>query len=488
MEETNLSYRISSSGTCGYPEQQRFCDGANVTVTSVVRPILLVVDDEAGIVAAIDRFARRLGFDVVPHDGRRSLLAELPGLKADVAVVDLQMPDMSGIDVLRAIRSATPECQVILMTGHPSVDSAIEAVKLGALDYLSKPFSFDRLGELLGIVREGLERRRLLLAADSRLASQFEFYGMIGRSPVMQELFDSIRRLAPHVRTALITGETGTGKELVASALHRLGPRREKRLVTSNCSAIAESLSESELFGHVRGAFTGAADTKVGLFELADRGTLFLDEIAELPMPLQPKLLRAVEYGEIQRVGATDARRVDVRILAATNRTLVEEVRHGRFRQDLYYRLNVVEIVVPPLRDRRDDIPYLSASFVKEFAARFKKPIAGISAGAERLLQNAPWPGNIRELRNTLERACMLSDDSILSESALLAALSGPRCVREEAPLSPPRENGVRGPDLDRESVESALKRCGGNRSAAARELGVSRRSFYRRLQTFGLG
>jgi two-component system, NtrC family, response regulator HydG len=466
-----------------------------VTASPVVRPILLVVDDEAGIVAAIDRFARRLGFDVVRNDGQRSLLSELPGLKADVAVVDLQMPDMSGIDVLRAIRSATPECQVILMTGHPSVDSAIEAVKLGALDYLSKPFSFERLGELLEMVRQGLERRRLLLAADSRLASQFEFCGMIGRSPVMQELFDSIRRLAPHVRTALITGETGTGKELVAAALHKLGPRRDQRLVTCNSSAIAESLSESELFGHVRGAFTGAADTKVGLFELADRGTLFLDEIAELPVHLQPKLLRAVEYGEIQRVGATVARRVDVRILAATNRDLAEEVRQGRFRQDLYYRLNVVEIALPPLRNRRDDIPYLSASFVKEFAARFKKPIVGISAGAERLLQNAPWPGNIRELRNTLERACMLSEDSILSEPALLAALSGARGVREESSSSssptaarPSREPAVPGPDLDRDSVGSALKRCGGNRSAAARELGISRRSFYRRLKTFGLG
>jgi two-component system, NtrC family, response regulator HydG len=465
-----------------------------VTASSVVRPILLVVDDEAGIVAAIDRFARHLGFDVVRNDGQRSLLSELPGLKADVAVVDLQMPDMSGIDVLRAIRSATPECQVILMTGHPSVDSAIEAVKLGALDYLSKPFSFERLGELLEMVRQGLERRRLLLAADSRLATQFEFCGMIGRSPVMQELFDSIRRLAPHVRTALITGETGTGKELVAAALHRMGPRRDRRLVTCNSSAIAESLSESELFGHVRGAFTGAADTKVGLFELADRGTLFLDEIADLPVHLQPKLLRAVEYGEIQRVGATAARRVDVRILAATNRDLAEEVRQGRFRQDLYYRLNVVEIALPPLRNRRDDIPYLSASFVKEFAARFKKPIVGISAGAERLLQNAPWPGNIRELRNTLERACMLSDDSILNEPALVAALSGTRGMREESSSSSPlaarpsREASVPGPDLDRDRVEAVLKQCEGNRSAAARELGVSRRSFYRRLKTFGLG
>ena len=296
------------------------------------RPTLLVVDDEPGIIAMVERFARIQGFDVIAHAGGRQLVAELPTMNCDVALVDLRMPEVSGLDVLRAIRDADPACQVILMTAHASVESAIEAVKLGALDYLSKPFDFERLGELLTNVREGLERRRRLLTADRELASRFQFCGMVGRSPVMQELFDIIRRLAPHVRTALVTGETGTGKELVARALHKLGGRRDKRFVASNCSAIVESLFESELFGHTRGAFTGASEAKPGMFELADVGTLFLDEIGELPLVMQAKLLRVVEYGEVQRVGATDTRRVDVRVIAATNRDLREEVRLGRFR------------------------------------------------------------------------------------------------------------------------------------------------------------
>ncbi|MBZ5556190.1 MAG: sigma-54 dependent transcriptional regulator [Acidobacteriia bacterium] len=454
------------------------------------RPTLLVVDDEPGIIAMVERFARIQGFDVIAHAGGRQLVAELPTMNCDVALVDLRMPEVSGLDVLRAIRDADPACQVILMTAHASVESAIEAVKLGALDYLSKPFDFERLGELLTNVREGLERRRRLLTADRELASRFQFCGMVGRSPVMQELFDIIRRLAPHVRTALVTGETGTGKELVARALHKLGGRRDKRFVASNCSAIVESLFESELFGHTRGAFTGASEAKPGMFELADGGTLFLDEIGELPLVMQAKLLRVVEYGEVQRVGATDTRRVDVRVIAATNRDLREEVRLGRFRQDLYYRLNIVEIALPPLRDRREDISYLAAAFIQDFAARFGKSIVGMSPGAERLLSNAPWPGNVRELRNTLERACMLTDGRMLSEREVLSALGGAARPAVAAPATASAQVARIAPpprDLDRSQLEEVLQRVGGNKSAAARELGVSRRALYRRLENHGL-
>ncbi len=249
-----------------------------------IPPTLLIVDDEPGMVALLTRFATGEGFRVIGRSGGAHMIAELPSLGADAAIVDLRMPEVSGIDVLRAIRDADPACQVILMTAHASVDSAIEAVKLGALDYLSKPLDFDRLRELLTTVKRGIERRRLLMAVDSELASRFEFQGLIGRSAVMQELFDAIRRLAPHVRTALITGETGTGKELVARALHRLGGRRDQQYLACNCSAIVETLFESELFGHTRGAFTGATDSKPGLFETADGGTLFLDEIGEMPL------------------------------------------------------------------------------------------------------------------------------------------------------------------------------------------------------------
>jgi len=454
------------------------------------RPRLLVVDDEPGVLALVQRFAEGEHFEVVTRTGGQALLAELPTLKPDVALLDRNMPDVGGLDILRGIREVDPECHVILMTGYATVESAIEAVKLGALDYVSKPLDFDRLRELLSTVRYNIERRQRLLAADSELASRVEFCGMIGRSPAMQELFDMIRRLAPHARTALITGETGTGKELVARALHKLGPRRDRRFIAFNCSAVVETLFESELFGHTRGAFTGAVEAKPGLFESADGGTLFLDEVGELPLPVQAKLLRVIEYGEVQRVGGSGGKRVDVRTIAATNRRLVDEVAANRFRQDLYYRLNVVEIDLPPLHDRREDIPYLTAAFMKEFAARFGKSLGGLSPGAERLLHNAPWPGNVRELRNVLERACMLSDGRVLSEREVLAALGGSR------PAVAPPAAAARGdavvdaapaPELNRGRIEQALQQVGGNRSAAARLLRISRRALYRRLDSFGL-
>jgi DNA-binding NtrC family response regulator len=460
-------------------------------VTTVLAPLVLIADDDSGIRLAAERFVTRLGFRVIQAADGREALAAVPSARPDVALVDLQMPHVDGLEVLRALRHAAPDCKVILMTARPTVETAIDAVKLGALDYLAKPFDFDRLRELLTGVTEQIERRRELFATDRRLAEQLEFCGLIGRSAVMQELFDTIRRLAPHVRTALVTGETGTGKELVARALHQVGSRRERLFMTFNCSAIVETLFETEFFGHTRGAFTGATDAKQGLFERADGGTLFLDEIGELQPAMQAKLLRVVEGGEVQRVGATEGRRVDVRVIAATNRDLHEEVRAGRFREDLYYRFNVVELALPPLRQRREDIPYMTAAFVKEFAKRFEKPLVGLTAGAERRLQSAPWPGNVRELRNTLERACMLSESRILTEGDILAVLKSP--ARPPEPSEPvdlalPSPHGSRNAvTLTREHVAEALQQVGGNRSAAARALGVSRRALYRRLDSFGL-
>ena len=458
-------------------------------MTRDLSPQLLVVDDEPGMLSLLQRFAESEGFEVITRPGGRALISELKELNPDAALLDRNMPDVGGLELLRVIRESDPSCQVILMTAEATVESAIEAVKLGAVDYLSKPLDFERLRDLLGGVRHGIARRQRLLAADTELAQRFEFCGMVGRSPVMQELFDLVRRLAPHARTALITGETGTGKELVARALHRMGPRKDRKLIAFNCSTLVETLAESELFGHVRGAFTGAVEAKAGLFEQADGATLFLDEIGELPMATQAKLLRVIEYGEVQRVGATDGRKVDVRVIAATNRRLPDEVAAGRFRQDLYYRLNVVEIPLAPLRERRDDITYLTAAFVKEFAGRFQKRVGGLSPGAERLLFNAPWTGNIRELRNVIERACMLSDGRILSEREVLTALGGARPAAVVAPSngSSPHDDDEVAPELDRTTIEQALQQVGGNRSAAARKLGISRRALYRRLDTFGL-
>jgi DNA-binding NtrC family response regulator len=447
-------------------------------------PLLLVIDDEPGMLALVERAVRSTGFRILSHTSAREALAMLPSERADVALVDLQMPELGGLDVLRAIREAQPQCGVILMTAHASVDSAIEAVKLGALDYLTKPLDFARLQQLLGEARDEAVRRAELLAADSATARRMELCGMIGRSAVMQELFGLIRRIAPHARTALVTGETGAGKEGVARAVHELGPRRQKRFVTVNCSAVVETLFESELFGHVRGAFTGATEHKAGMFEAADGGTLFMDEIGELPATVQAKLLRVLETGEVQRVGSIQTKKVDVRIVAATNRDLRKEADAGRFRSDLFYRLNVVELEVPPLRDRKDDIPYLTAAFVKEFAGRFGKEIAGVSPSAERVLMSGTWTGNVRELRNVLERACMLADGATLSERDLVRAMPALRT----APQAPPAEPRGEGLDVvEREHIVRVLAEVRGNKLAAARRLGISRRTLYRRLERHGL-
>jgi DNA-binding NtrC family response regulator len=442
---------------------------------------LLVVDDETSVVGIVERIAERLGFEVIYRGSGQDALACLAEVQPDVALIDLQMPEIGGLDVLRAIRTADPDCQAILMTGNATVDTAIEAVKAGALDYLTKPFDIKRLQGLLVTVSEGIRRREQLLAVDADVARQFEFHGMIGRSPAMQELFDSIRRLAPHARTVLIDGETGTGKELVAKALHQLGTRPTKRFITVNCSAVVETLFESELFGHVRGAFTGATETKVGLFEHADGGTLFLDEAGELPLPLQAKLLRAVEYGEVQRVGSLESRKVDVRVIAATNRDLRVESAAGRFRSDLFYRLSIIQIHLVPLRERRDDIPYLTARFVRECAERLNRPITGVTPAAERVLQDGRWAGNIRELRNVIERACILSENKILSQRDLIDAIaSTPGALEASAP--PAMQSAAADPDARRVHIEQVLQQVAGNKSAAAKLLGMNRRSLYRWL------
>ncbi len=459
-------------------------------------PVLLIVDDERGVLEVVARFARRVGFEVVTCAGGGEALTFLRTRKADVAMVDLRMPDVGGFDVLRAIRDTDPRCQVILMTGYATIDTAVEAVKQGAMDYLSKPLDFARLEQLLVSVREEVERRRSLLTIESDLAKRLEFCGMIGRSPAMQELFGLIRRLAPHIRTALVSGETGTGKELVARALHKMGPRRDKRFVTINCSAVVETLFESELFGHVRGAFTGATDTKPGLFELADGGTLFLDEVGELPLAVQAKLLRVLELGEVQRVGSLDARRVDVRVIAATNRDLRAACAAGRFRSDLFYRLAIVEIALPALRERREDIPYLTAAFIRESAARLEKPLVGLTTGAEQLLVSAGWEGNVRELKNVIERACILADADLLTEREIGAGMpAGYRVAPAPCPVS--QTAAAQGaptgePELlstvEREHILRALEHTRGNKKAAARMLGVSRRALYRRLERLELG
>jgi two-component system response regulator HydG len=458
------------------------------SLPAVSRPLLLVVDDEVPVLKVVERLAARTGFEVVTCASGAEAMRSLMRRPADLAMLDLRMPDVNGLDLLRQIKASVPGCEVILMTAYAGVDSAVEAIKLGAREYLTKPFDFDRLRQVLDQIRTEIVRRAQVLALESRVARELEFCGMLGRSPAMQEVFSLIQRLAPHAKVVLITGETGTGKELAARAFHQAGTRRTRPFVTINCSAVVDTLFESELFGHVRGAFTGAVESKPGVFEAAQGGTLFLDEVGELPMSVQAKLLRALEYGEVQRVGSLQPKRVDVAVIAATNRDLRAEVAAGRFRGDLFYRLNVVEVPLPPLRDRREDIPYLTAEFLRDCAARMKKPVQGLTPAAERQLLAARWDGNVRELKNVIERACMLSDGTLVSERELAGAF-GPertepaRAFRTAAPRAREHDGGPAPlEEIEREHILEVLRQVNGNRMAAAKVLGISRRALYRRL------
>ena len=378
-------------------------------------------------------------------------------------MVDLRMPGVDGLQVLRAIHQADPRCQMVLMTGYASVETAVEAIKIGAMDYLSKPLDVGRVEELLAQVRADVAKR---LEQESQAeADAGEVYGMVGRSTAMRHLVGAIGRLAPFVRTALITGETGTGKELAARALHRAGRRKEKPFVVVNCSAVVESLFESELFGHVRGAFAWAMEDRAGLFEAADGGVLLLDEVGDLPLGVQAKLLRVLELGEVYRVGSLEPRRVDVQVLAATNRDLRVEVAAGRFRSDLFYRLNIVEIRIPPLRERRDDIAPLARLFVQRLrraarpAARRHQPTR-----PRALLTAAPWDGNVRELRNVIERACLLADGGQLTNHDIQPCLpdDGEPAASDAPPARPLRRDAAR-------RRRAAAARDGGARPHPAR-------------------
>ena len=446
------------------------------------RPLLLLVDDDAQIRQLLVEVAEREGFDVLEAADGDAALDMMQRRHMDLVLLDLHMPRVNGLAVLRGVRATKSSSQIALMSGNATVEDAVEAIKLGASEYFSKPLDLARVRALLAAMRQQYLDRNSVLEADATLAERLEVCGMIGRSPAMREMFSVIHRLAPHARTVLITGETGSGKELVARALHELGPRRQKKLVTVNCSAVVETLFESELFGHVRGAFTGATADKTGVFESANGGTVFLDEAGELPAGAQAKLLRTLENGELQRVGSVELRKVDVRVIAATNRRLEAEISAGRFRSDLYYRLNVVEIAVPPLRERSGDVPFLTAAFVKQFAKEFSKPITGITEAAEERLVQWQWPGNVRELRNVIERACLLCEGHLLTEGDLARSLNErPAALMtvDDEPVGPP-------PTAD--AVRNALEGTGGNKSLAARRLGISRRALYRLIDKYGPG
>ncbi len=438
---------------------------------------LMLIDDDADFRETVARRFTRRGFHVqeAAHGEQALQLADLR--QFDVVVLDMVMPGMSGIQTLEHLKVKHPECEVIMLTGQGTIETAVQAMKLGAFDFLTKPFP---LADLETLIEKAYERRELrkenrqLKAALRRADTPPE---IIGKSDVMQQVFKLIERAGPTDKAILIQGESGTGKELVAKALQRASQRADQPMVTINCAALPESLLESELFGHEKGSFTGAIAAKPGLFEVADGGTLFIDEIGELAGPLQAKLLRVLEDGSLRRIGSLKERRVNVRLLAATNRDLEAEVAAGRFREDLYYRINVMSLKLPPLRDRLGDIPLLVKRVLGEEWT--------ISPEALRAMEAYSWPGNVRQLVNALERAQIMSDEKRIELSALPSEIAGPQ--RPAARVAASLPDGVFLADVQRTHILEVLKRERGNKARTARALGVNRRSLYRLLEKYGI-
>ncbi len=456
-------------------------------MSSTISPSrILVVDDERGMREVLSVLLEREGHAVTVASDGAEALEKYGGVRPDLVLVDVRMPKMDGIALLRALKGRDPGALVIVMTAYSTWDSAVEAMRLGAFDYFRKPFD-NR--EIRATVARALAARRTLLAGGD--AGWAKVAAMVGHGQAMQEIFAVVRRVGPTDSTVCITGESGTGKELIARALHSASPRVGGPFITVNCGAFVETLLESELFGHVRGAFTGAVADRKGLFEVADGGTLFLDEIGEMAPQTQVKFLRVLEERRYAPVGAPEARPVDVRLIAATNKDLAEEVEVGRFREDLYYRLDVIPIHLPPLRERREDVPLLAGQFLARYARTMRKNVAALSKEAMELLLAYDWPGNIRELENVIQRAVALSEGPEIApqdlagrfaERGKVAAGPGPAAI-------PPGGMDLEAhlEAVERRYLEEALRRTGGHLTKAAELLGMTFRAIRYKVQKLGL-
>ena len=441
---------------------------------------LLVVDDNDDFRGTVVRRFRRRGLEVEEAICGQAALDLIHQREFDIAILDMVMPDLTGLEVLEKLKETQPECEAILLTGQGTIENAVQAMKLGAYDFLTKPFP---LAELELLIQRAYERRQLnkenrqLKALLKRSEPKWD---MIGQSPTMLDVYRLIERAGPSDKFLLIQGESGTGKELVARALHSSSSRSEKPMVVINCASMAESLIESELFGHEKGAFTGAVATKSGLFEVADGGTLMIDEIGEMPAPMQAKLLRVLEDGWMRRVGSVQERRVNVRLLSATNRNLKEEVKAGRFREDLYYRINVMTIELPPLRTRTGDTALLASSFLG--------PDWNIEDSALAALEHFSWPGNVRQLLHVIDRAKILAEENTVRLCDLPAEITESlQSNSSEKTEQSEVTHHDRLDDLEREKVLEVLKREKGNKARAARTLGITRRSLYRLIEKYEL-
>jgi len=459
---------------------------------------ILVVDDERGVRTLCADVLRRAGYEVAVAETGEAGLAAAQATAFDLVLADVNLPGMDGIELLGRLRAARADALVILITGFPSIENAVRGMKEGARDYVTKPFSPD---ELRLVVQRALEERDLR-RENAELRHELAFGNLVGRSAKMQDLFATIEKVARTDATVLLRGDSGTGKELCARAVHYHGPRAARPFVAVNCGALVGSLLESELFGHVRGAFTGADSTKHGLFVAADRGTLFLDEIGELAPELQPKLLRVLQDGEIKPVGGLGTIKVDVRVVAATNRDLGQDVASGRFREDLFYRLNVIALDVPPLRERPEDIPALVEHFVARAAERSRRPRSVVTEAALAWLVAQRWPGNVRELENSVERAVVLASQSRLDvedfapRGSLAAAPAGTAGGAGGAAAAGGGTGGEGGEygfarmsleELEKMHIQRVLELSGGQKARAAAVLGINRTTLWKKLRQYGV-
>jgi nitrogen regulation protein NR(I) len=448
---------------------------------------IFVVDDEPGMRSLLKKLLSKEGYSVSVFEKGDEALDSMSAEDYDLAILDIEMPEMNGIELLERIKQKDPALNVVMITAYGSLQSAVEAMRLGAYDYLTKPFQMD---EIKLVVEKALERERLI--SENRelhreLEQQYSFTGIVGKSPCMEEVYELVKRVAATNASVLIQGESGTGKELVARSIHHNSRRQDSPLIILNCAALAEGVLESELFGHEKGAFTGAIRRKAGRFELAHGGTLFLDEIGEIPVATQLKLLRVLQEHEFERVGGEKTIKVDVRIIAATNRDLMAAVREGRFREDLYYRLNVVNITMPPLRERREDIPALAGHFLGKFALETGKRVERIDPKAMEMLVHYDWPGNVRELENIMERAVVLEKGDTITPASLPMPL---RVEGDGESIKIPQGTGSITEvleDLEKQLIMKALRENGGSQTAAAGALGLKRSTLRYKLEKYGL-
>ena len=438
---------------------------------------LLAIDDDPENLELVRAALEQQELEILTMSDPEAGFETFLKIRPRVVLLDLVMPKVSGIELLERIVAIDPGTDVILITSHYSPESAVEAIQKGASDYWTKPLDIEKLRSRIGGFVAEAEKRLKTLRLDRELVDACQFEGMVGRSPLMLEVFSKIRRVAPHFKTVLVTGASGTGKELVAQALHKLSPASRGKYVVCNCSALVETLLESELFGHVRGAFTGATQDKPGLFEHADGGTILLDEIGELSLPAQAKLLRVLQNREVQRVGSLNAFRIDVRVIAATHRDLKAMVREGRFREDLYYRLAIVEISLPNLASRREDLPLLQRYFTEKIAVDYKKTITGLTRRAQTRMAAYPWPGNIRELESVIGTACMMAQGSLVDINDLPESLRSPMSHEPS-----PDETFLPLDELQRRHILRVLQAVGGHKARAAEILGIGRATIYQIL------